>query len=479
MAQYSPEVQTLLNRINDLQSQIEALRPIKPELISRIFQKYRLDWNYNSNSIEGNSLNYGETVAFIMEGLTAKGKPLKDHLDIKGHNDAIDFLMDMQRQGNELMERDIRSLHEMILVEPYQSKAQTADGQSTTKTIQLGVYKSSPNHVVTRTGEIHYYATPEETPAKMHDLMSWYRENWGSMHPLVLSTLFHHRFVAIHPFDDGNGRMSRLLSNLILMQAGMPPVVVRQDQKSEYYGVLSQADAGITDPLLEYFASLLLHSLNVYLKGAQGEDISELNDLDKEMSLFIAGFDEEDISKVPFDEVVAKDIAPVLFNSYFEGLIPRLRKMSGLFFNTDISINIDSYDVNNRRHNKSEYQKMSSEGFYDSWGKGALISTFLEEVRVGMPKDGSIRVVLSFEFSGFKAKETADVISIISMIDFERSYYSFMPFALGETQVETYSGRIETSYPKVLAKTDWQELYGQFFRGLMAEINKAYIDSAE
>jgi Fic family protein len=479
MAQHSTAVQSLLTRIDNLQAQIDALRPINPELVSRIFQKYRLDWNYNSNSIEGNSLNYGETVAFIMEGLTAKGKPLKDHLDIKGHNDAIDFLTDMQRQGSELMERDIRSLHEMILVEPYQSKAQTADGQATTKTIQLGVYKSSPNHVVTRTGAVHYYATPEETPAKMHELMEWYRENRGSMHPLVLSTLFHHRFVAIHPFDDGNGRMSRLLSNLILMQAGLPPVVVRQDQKSEYYGVLSQADAGIIDPLLEYFASLLIHSLDIYLKGAQGEDISDINDLDKELALFIAGFDEEDISKMPLTEEVVNNIVPALFSDYFDGIIPRLRKISNLFFTTEIEVRISSYDANNRKHNGATYQKMLAELFYDSWGKGALASTFLKEVKDGLPKDGSMRIVLSFEFNGFKANENADTLSVVTIIDFERSYYSFMPFALAEIEIETYASRVNKTYPKMFTKSDWHEVYGSFFRGLMTQITKASTSSAK
>src|ERR1700761_3159726 len=149
--------------INSLKEKIENLRPLSQEVEGKVFQKLRLDWNYNSNAIEGNKLNYGETVAFLMEGITAKGKPLKDHLDIRGHNAAIDFLLELMKDSRLMTETDIRSLHEIILVEPYDSPAKTAEGYPTTKRINLGQYKTSPNHVKTSTGEIHYYATPEET----------------------------------------------------------------------------------------------------------------------------------------------------------------------------------------------------------------------------------------------------------------------------------------------------------------------------
>jgi Fic family protein len=472
MAQYSNEVQTLLTRIDSLQAQVDELRPIKPELLSKIFQKYRLDWNYNSNSIEGNSLNYGETVAFIMEGLTAKGKPLKDHLDIKGHNKAIDFLMDMQKQGTELMERDIRGLHEMILVEPYESEAQTADGQKTTKTIRLGVYKSSPNHVKTATGQIHYYASPEETPAMMQELMEWYRENRLTLHPLVLSTLFHHRFVGIHPFDDGNGRMSRLLSNLILMQAGYPPVVVRKDEKTQYYGVLSQADAGVTDPLLEYFAGLLIRSLETYLKGARGEDISDPSDLDKELSLFIGSFDEEIINKVPLTQEMAEGMLVAILEPFFEELMPRIRKINSLFFENEIQLVIVIYDENNSVKNNAEYNEIESEEFYNDWTKSkkvaltALRAQMQENYKAGY----TIRLRFNFIHKGFKAKEAVKQIDSSIILDLERSHASFLPVETGD--------RVDKPYPKPFSKNDYQKVLEQFLRDVMAKIQAAYTGPA-
>src|ERR1700744_3591219 len=121
----------IINEVDALKKKVDALRPLPPDVEGKVFQKLRLDWNYNSNAIEGNKLNYGETVAFLMEGITAKGKPLKDHLEIRGHNEAINFLLSIVKDTRPLSEADIRRLHKMILVEPYDVKAQTADGLPT------------------------------------------------------------------------------------------------------------------------------------------------------------------------------------------------------------------------------------------------------------------------------------------------------------------------------------------------------------
>ena len=210
----------------------------------KIIQKFRLDWNYHSNNIEGNSLTYGETKSFLLHGLTAQGKPLKDHLDIKGHNDAILWLDDILKNNTPLTEKFIRELHQLILVEPYDSPAITADGQKTTKRINIGEYKRQPNHVKTATGEIFYFSTPEETPAKMHELLTWYNQSIDLIHPIILAAELHYKFITIHPFDDGNGRISRILMNLILMKNGYPPIVIKTNKKDEYFRALRQADGG-------------------------------------------------------------------------------------------------------------------------------------------------------------------------------------------------------------------------------------------
>ena len=277
----------IIKNVDALKKQVDAMRPLPADVEGKVMQKLRLDWNYHSNAIEGNRLNYGETVAFLMEGITAKGKPLKDHLDIRGHNDAINFLLEIVKDTRSISEADIRALHKMILVEPYDSPATTVDGLPTTKRIALGEYKTSPNHVKTSTGEIHYYASPEETAAKMHDLMDWYEEvRKSDVSPIIIAALFHHKFVAIHPFDDGNGRLSRILMNLILMQSGYPPVVVKMDDRTNYYSLLNRADVGDSWHFVEYIAELMQNSLQLYLKAANGGDINDDYDIDKEIFLF-------------------------------------------------------------------------------------------------------------------------------------------------------------------------------------------------
>ena len=277
----------IFEQIDASQYRIAALRPFDKEQEARILQKFRLDWNYHSNAIEGNSLTYGETVALLMHGVTAKGKPLKDHLDIKGHNEAIDFLMQIIKHDRPLSEGDIRELHKLLLIENYEANAITADGLPTTKIIEVGKYKTTSNHVQTKTGEIHYYASPEEVPILMNELVDWYNQAISdeAINPIVIAALFHHRFVAIHPFGDGNGRMTRLLMNLILMRRGFPIVVIKQSDRDKYYGALSQADNGEYLSFIEFIANETLYALDIQFRGAKGEDISSEDDFEKELFL--------------------------------------------------------------------------------------------------------------------------------------------------------------------------------------------------
>ena len=343
----------ILKQVDQLKLEIDGLRPLSKEQEGRIFQKFRLDWNYHSNAIEGNSLTYGETRALLLYGLTAKGKPFKDHLDIKGHNEAIDFLLALVKDTRPLSEQDIREMHKLVLKEPYRSKAQTEDGQEVSKMINLGAYKTTPNHVQTPTGEIHYYATPEETPAKMTDLMDWYNEasQTNEVHPAVLATLFHYRFVAIHPFDDGNGRMARLLMNLILMRYDYPPVVIRQDKDSrnQYYLALSQADAQEYTPFTELVIEALLHSMNIYIKGAKGEDINEPDDLDKELALFRKELEGEQLKvREERNQKTVERVYKIYFKNIFDKIKPKLNKFTDLFLKQKVSIfgeDHESFDI--------------------------------------------------------------------------------------------------------------------------------------
>jgi Fic family protein len=285
-------------------------------------QKFRLDWNYHSNKIEGNSYTYGETKMLILYGLTAGGKPIKDYKEISGHNEAIEYIIDVIKDGSALTETFIRQLHKLILEKSYYTDAKTIDGQPTQKLVKVGEYKTESNHVETVTGELFYFAEPFETPVKMQELVDWYRNKKDDpeTNPLILAAEFHYRFIRIHPFDDGNGRMARLLMNFILMQNGFPPVIVKTEDKENYIAVLRQADLGVLEPFIQYVGESLIHSLEIMIKGARGESIEESDDFDKELALL-----KQKVKNVgvTMDVTKNKEVLINIFENSIEPLIHR------------------------------------------------------------------------------------------------------------------------------------------------------------
>lgn len=278
----SNESMEALQKVLELKATLDALRPLEPEQENRIMQKFRLDWNYHSNHLEGNSLTYGETKALLLFGITAQGKPLKDALEIKGHNEAISWVFEMVKGDRPLTENFIRELHSLLLEESYKA-SQNEKGEIVPRKIHSGKYKTTPNHVQTVTGEIFYFATPEETPAKMHDLLIWYNKKTQeeTANPLLIAAEFHYRFIRIHPFDDGNGRTARILMNFILLYYGYPPVIIKTEDKLNYFAALRLADAGNIEPFILYIAENLLRSLNLMISGAKGEEIDDENVFEK------------------------------------------------------------------------------------------------------------------------------------------------------------------------------------------------------
>ena len=259
-----------------------------PDVIARVAQKIRIEFNYHSNAIEGNTLTLGETRNLILHGLTAHGKPMRDHLDIEGHNDAVKAMEEAVRHKEALNGVFIRNLHTVLLKEPYEMDALTPDGRLTKRLITVGQYKTLPNNVKTSTGEIHYYTSPEQVGSEMSDLIDWYRdqERRGE-HPVVVAATFHYRFVRIHPFDDGNGRMARLLMNMILIRHGYTLAIVARESRDRYIREIE--DVAKTEDLsrfIEFIASCCEYTLELHLRAARGESIEDADDINREIEVF-------------------------------------------------------------------------------------------------------------------------------------------------------------------------------------------------
>ena len=265
----------LLAQASAMKEDIDNRRPFSRNMEEHVLQQTLRIWNYNSNAIEGNTLTYYEVQDLLLNGTCADRKPLKDHLDIIGHRDAVDVMLNMVKGERPLRQTDVRQLHQIMLKEDYPQHAITPDGRRVYRTIQVGVYKREPNHVRTAKGRMHYFAEPNAVPGLMRELLDWYevREREDSLHPLVRAAVLHHEFVAIHPFDDGNGRIGRIVMNFALMRAGYPIAIIPVDDRYDYYKSLQSADGGNYRPLVEFIGDRLVQALDVQLATARGEDI--------------------------------------------------------------------------------------------------------------------------------------------------------------------------------------------------------------
>ena len=234
-----------MTKLDTLFAQWQSMQPLSQRDQERLSRRFTLDFNYNSNHIEGNTLTYGQTELLLLFGHVVGDAEMHDLEEMKASNVGMKMMQEEARVTDyPLTETFIRQLHKTLLREDYEMCRELSDGVYTTFTIHAGRYKTRPNSVQTRYGDIFTYASPEETPALMADLVNWYNdeEQRGEMHPVDLAILFHYRYIRIHPFEDGNGRIARLLVNYILSRHGYPMVVVRSRKKKDYLESLHQAD---------------------------------------------------------------------------------------------------------------------------------------------------------------------------------------------------------------------------------------------
>lgn len=236
------------NIIDEKKDSIDSRRPFSQNMTRQLRDKLIIEWTYNSNAIEGNTLTLSETKVVLENGITIKGKPLKDHLEIINHKEAIEYIEDLVSKNVKLSEYDIRSIHYLILKEIDSTNA--------------GKYR---NENVFISGAKHVPPVYMNVPYKMQNLIDQY-QSWKVFHPIVRACYLHGEFVKIHPFIDGNGRTARLLLNFELIQSGYPPVVIKTENRADYYDALDKAHTtnDYTD-FIKIIVDLVNESENLYL----------------------------------------------------------------------------------------------------------------------------------------------------------------------------------------------------------------------
>ncbi len=240
----------ILLRIQKKKEQLDQLRPIPTGILKKLKKQLALEWTYNSNAIEGNTLTLKETRLILEEGITIKGKPLREHFEAKNHENAIQYLEKIIQQNFKCTESHIFEIHKLVL-----------DG---IEEDVAGRY---------RNGQVRIIGANFIPPAghRVPDLMAEFikeviiREKKESI--LSLATFAHHRFVWIHPFFDGNGRTARLLMNLLLMKEGYPPAIILKNDRKKYYDALNQANQGNYEKLTLLMGQAIERSLDIYISA--------------------------------------------------------------------------------------------------------------------------------------------------------------------------------------------------------------------
>lgn len=248
-----------MDKVKGIMARWEALQPLCERDREMLSRRFTIDFNYNSNHIEGNTLTYGQTEILLLFGKIVGEAEVRDVQEMTASNVGLKMMTEEAGlKGMPLTQNFIRSLHKTLLREDYTVYRNLPGGQITSYVIHAGQYKTRPNSVITRYGDRFDYATPEETPTLMTDLVEWYNEaeQSGKYTPVELAAIFHYRYIRIHPFEDGNGRIARLMVNYILSRHGYPMIVVRSRKKNEYLEALHKTDLTVgTTPSLGAHAS--------------------------------------------------------------------------------------------------------------------------------------------------------------------------------------------------------------------------------
>jgi len=241
--------QDIRQRIAEKKAVLAKLRPLPTSALERLRQELAVEWTYNSNAIEGNTVSLRETRLVIEQGLTISGKTLREHFEINNHQRAISFVESIAKRRAAISEAEVLEIHRLVLDN---IETEFAGRYRTGRVRILGANFVPPNHLKVRDLVIDSLG---ETASGKADIVT-------------LAARFHHQFVWIHPFYDGNGRTARLLMNLLLLRNGFPPAIILVNDRKKYYRALDAANNGNIEPFELLVAQSIERSLDIYLEAA-------------------------------------------------------------------------------------------------------------------------------------------------------------------------------------------------------------------
>jgi len=238
----------LFGRLLKKKGDLDSIRPLPQSVLVNLRKQFAIELAYNSNAIEGNTLSLKETRMVIEEGITIRGKPLREHFEAINHQKAFNFLEELVKSNSQITEDEIRGIHRIILTgieDDYAGRYRDVNVRI------LGAIKSPPRF--------------EKVPARMSEYVDKIMKNPDGLNTIEMAAFIHYGLVEIHPFIDGNGRTARLLMNLFLMRNGFPVTMVLKADREKYYERLKSADEGDIKPFMDFMGRAVERSLDLYL----------------------------------------------------------------------------------------------------------------------------------------------------------------------------------------------------------------------
>lgn len=331
----SKALQNIIDTITKNEEKIAEYGQIDGAVWKKINYKVRLDWNYYSHRMEGGTLTQAETRSVMVGNIEIQGKPLKDVIEMSGHDALIRELLKVGNAEKRLSEKRIRDIHTAIMHEEEAEQKK-----------KIGQWKTESNMIYSYKDEKINFTPPDEVAEAVHTLLDktnayldQYFEGKHQQHPLMAIAQFHVEYLTIHPFYDGNGRTARVLTNLLLIACGLPPIVIKDDLKERYYQLLGdiQAYNGLPDLLYAFIGERIIETQNLILKALKGDSLEEPDDLDKRIALLereLAAVDPDEEIKERLDHAYIKKVVNDWLGDLVSEAIPVVQKFNRLFKST-------------------------------------------------------------------------------------------------------------------------------------------------
>lgn len=444
------------NQVDLLQKKINSHGELNPDVKKKINYKFQLDWNYYSNTMEGNTLTMDETRSVMIGNLTISGKPIGDVLEMNGHNEVIGEILRIGKGEVRISEARIREIHKGIMHEEDEAKKK-----------KIGAWKTEPNYIYNYKNERFDFALPAEVPARMHDLLNKTNASIDAIvqnkkdapHPIDVALQFHLDYIIIHPFYDGNGRTARIFTNLLLISFGYPPFWVKTNERSIYNQYIGdiQGYGGNPDLFFEFAADMILRSQQLVLDAIEGKEIEEEDDFMKEIQLLKQKVENLELPKSP---QLVYNIFNLVKDKVWKELTKTLVHFNELFTDSKTVHYVNGFDesfpITTRNNFESPFNyTVSTEPTKLKIFGHDIYDTEIEKIEFAQTK------------FGLKGSERGDNFSITLTVSFVVKSYS-LKLNINNTVIH----QVEKQYNDVLVSDETDKMNKELKDFMLSEIKK-------